>query len=131
MIWRVSTDRGFQTVEARSHKEAALLATGRVLRVRSTKTPEQMAARKRVQEQRERVAKLKAEFQRMMAESEAALKELTPSQLKSKQGIDFLNEWSEKLNSLNHKINIAMGELYRRQEQKKALAGTQLISQYS
>ena len=128
MIWRVSTDRGFQTIEAPSHKAAAILATGHVLRVRSTKTPQQMDARKHVQEQRARVAKLKAEFQRMTAESKAEIKKLTPSQLESKQDVDSLNAWADKLNSLKYKIIIAENELYRRQEQKKALAGTQLVN---
>lgn len=126
MIWRVSTDAGFQTVEARSHKEAALLATGKVLRVRSTKTPQQMAARKRVQEQRARVESLLNEQSRLTAE----IKVMTLSQVNSNESQQLIDKMQESLAAVNQKIHIAQGELSRRQEQKKALAGTQLISQY-
>lgn len=127
MIWRVSTDRGFQTVEARSHKEAALLATGKVLRVRSTKTPQQMAARKRVQEQRARVESLLNERRRLSAEIVAKIKVMTPSQVNSNESQQLIDGVQERLETLNQKIYIAQGELFRRQEQKKALAGTQLV----
>lgn len=127
MIWRVSTDRGFQTVEARSHKEAALLATGKVLRVRSTKTSQQMAARKRVQEQRVRVESLLNERRRLSAEIVAKIKALTPSQINSNEGQQLIDKMQESLVAVNQKIHIAQGELFRRQEQKKALAGTQLV----
>ena len=127
MIWRVSTDRGFQTVEAPSHKAAAVLATGKVLRVRSTKTPEQMAARKRVQEQRARVESLLNERRRLSAEIMAKIKVMTPSQINSNEGQGMIDGVQERLATVNQKIHIAQGELFRRQEQKKALAGTQLV----
>lgn len=127
MIWRVSTDRGFQTVEAPSHKAAARLVKGKVLRVRSTKTPQQMAARKRVQEQRARVESLLNERRRLSAEIMAKIKVMTPSQINSNEGQQLIDGVQEHLATVNQKIHIAQGELFRRQEQKKALAGTQLV----
>lgn len=118
--WRVSTDKGFQLINAPSHKAAAKLAEGKVLRIRSVKTPLQLHLRGVVQTKRRVLTAAKAELAALNAQFKDESKKYTKSQIESADGQAFLAKWDQRFQNQANKIQEAKDELRSRTKPKEA-----------
>lgn len=124
MIWRVSTDKGFQQIEAPSHKAAVKLAKRKdnnckVLRVRSTKTPLQLHLRSVVQNRRQQLVAAKAQLAGLIRDFAEVRKEFTGSQLAQAAAVLFAAKWEKKIQDQANLVHEAKRELFEAEQKRK------------
>jgi hypothetical protein len=118
-IWRVSTEKGFQLIEAPSHKAAAKLAVGKVLRIRSVKTPLQLHLRSVVQARRKELDIAKTELAALHRDFIQAKREYTSSQLALAAGQLFIAKWDKKIQDQANLVLEAKRELFDAEENRR------------